>query len=170
MKCRTGSRPHFLADVMLKKAGRWLRILGFDCEFPENEDDDALMVQAANRGLILLTKDEELVARARKGGVSVFHVKKVHNSRQVAEIMNAFKLKMPAKIAPRKCAACNGELGRARKKDVAGKVHKNVLKHYRSFWVCEKCGHVFWKGSHWERIEDEAKNIRKELAKAKKSD
>jgi hypothetical protein len=164
---RTAGGLHFLADVMLKKAGRWLRILGFDCEFPESEDDSAILEQAEDRGLVLLTKDVELVARARKAGVRVLHVKKVHNTKQVAEIMHAFKLKAPAKLAPTKCAACNGELRKARKSEVAGKVHERVLAARKSFWLCTSCGHIFWKGSHWEKIEDEFALIKKELAKLK---
>jgi len=156
---------NFLADVMLKKAGRWLRILGFDCAFPESEDDDAILEQASNRGLVLLTKDEELIARARKAGIRVFGVTKVHNVKQVAEIMNAFCLKPPSTLTPTKCASCNGLLRRAKKGEVSGKVHKNVLANRRAFWVCANCGHIFWKGSHWERIEDEFRLIRKELAK-----
>ncbi len=179
----SSASPHFLADVMLKKAGRWLRILGFDCAFPENEDDSAILEQAsrfsgepekgrlsqqgkcANRGLILLTKDEELIARAKKAGVRVFHVKKIHNTKQVAEIMHAFGLKPPSKLAPTKCASCNGELRKAKKGEVAGKVHERVLANRRAFWICTNCGHIFWKGSHWERIEDEFRLIRAELAK-----
>lgn len=159
----------FLADVMLKKAGRWLRILGFDVAFPLDEADDAILKQAAEQDRLLLTKDEELVKRAQNAGVKVYLVKKLHNPKQVAEIMSEFSLAMPQKIVPKRCAACNGLLKSAEKAQVGAKVPEKVLAEKEKFWLCNSCGHVFWEGSHWERILESAKEIAGEMEEIEKT-
>jgi len=58
--------PKFIADVMLGKLARWLRILGYDVAYDPNADDEALVQRAVNEGRILLTKDRRLVERWRK--------------------------------------------------------------------------------------------------------
>jgi len=161
-----GGGPRFLADIMLQKAGRWLRILGFDVEFPESEDDDKIMEQAKRRGLVLLTRDEELVRRAHKAGVAVFMVTKVHNARQVAEIMRRFGLKIGQFPSRTRCPSCNGRLKEVEgKEEVRGKVPRKSFAAHDQFWLCKNCGQVFWEGSHWGRINREVERIRRELEK-----
>jgi len=158
----------FLEDVMMKKAGRWLRLLGHDVEPGESEDDDALLAQAQKHGLILLTKDVELHQRARKAGVQDFLPTKKGNVKEVAEILAHFGLNADNFPSRTRCPECNGALHEAGKKEVAGKVPARSLEHHSQFWLCSKCGQAFWEGSHWERIGKEVGKIRGELAKLEK--
>jgi len=57
-----GEAPRFLADAMLGRLARWLRILGYDVEYFPGEDDE-LVHQARREGRILLTRDTRLVRR-----------------------------------------------------------------------------------------------------------
>lgn len=36
------------------------------------------------------------------------------------------------------------------------------MKHDK-FWLCKKCGKVFWQGSHWERINENVEKIKEIL-------
>jgi hypothetical protein len=162
----------FLADVMMKKAGRWLRILGYDVAFPLDEADDAILEQAKAQGRTLLTKDEELARRAEKAGIPVHATRKIHNPSQVAEILLRFGLKMPRALAPKRCPACNGVLRKSKKADrekLERSVHPNVLATKKIFWICPDCGHVFWKGTHWDRIVESSAEIRAALKEAEET-
>ncbi|MDO8339709.1 MAG: Mut7-C RNAse domain-containing protein [Candidatus Burarchaeum sp.] len=158
----------FLEDIMMKKAGRWLRMLGYDVEPGESEDDDALLAQAQRDGLTLLTKDRELHQRALTAGVGSFLPTKNGKIKEVAEILAHFGLNADNFPSRTRCPECNGPLREAGRKEVEAKVPAKSLEHYSQFWLCTKCGQVFWEGSHWEKIEKEVEKIRAELAKIEK--
>ena len=64
----------FLADAMLGKLSRWLRMLGQDVEYNVELGDDQLLVQAKAEGRVLLTKDFELYQRALSRGLKRFYL------------------------------------------------------------------------------------------------
>ena len=55
--------PRFLADAMLERLARWLRVLGFDAECAAGPDA-AIMSRAAGEARHLLTRDRRLAADA----------------------------------------------------------------------------------------------------------
>lgn len=52
----------FLADGMLGKLTRWLRMLGQDVRYSVQFDDSELLVLAKKEERVLLTKDLELIS------------------------------------------------------------------------------------------------------------
>jgi len=57
--------PRFIADCMLGKLARWLRVLGYDAAYERRISDDDLVRRARSEGRILLTRDTRLVRRRR---------------------------------------------------------------------------------------------------------
>src|SRR5690606_36570298 len=57
--------PRFLADAMLARLARWLRVLGFDTAFEPELLDRELVALAVAEGRILLTRDRQLVEHLR---------------------------------------------------------------------------------------------------------
>lgn len=53
----------FVADVMVGKLARWLRMLGFDTAYSNKFEDDELLRIAQSEARILLTRDVPLAAR-----------------------------------------------------------------------------------------------------------
>ncbi|MDI7277663.1 MAG: Mut7-C RNAse domain-containing protein, partial [Anaerolineae bacterium] len=49
--------PSFVADAMLGRLARWLRILGYDTLYDPRWHDDELVRLARAQGRILLTRD-----------------------------------------------------------------------------------------------------------------
>ena len=62
----------FLADGMLGKLSRWLRILGHDVKYSNALEDRELLVIAKKERRILLTKDLELCQRFAAKGLEAF--------------------------------------------------------------------------------------------------
>jgi uncharacterized protein with PIN domain len=53
----------FVADTMLGRLAKWLRILGYDTVYPGQETDQRLARIAAEEGRVLLTRDVDLASR-----------------------------------------------------------------------------------------------------------
>ncbi|MCX6776788.1 MAG: Mut7-C RNAse domain-containing protein [Candidatus Micrarchaeota archaeon] len=150
----------FVADEMLKKLARWLRLLGVETLYPDSIDDDEIIKFTKKHDKILLTMDSELCRRARKQGLSVFLVPRKSTEEQLVLLIKRFKLDVsdaPSKVL---CPLCNGMLKEAGKKDVKSKVLPEVLSKHEEFWMCKKCKKVFWEGSHWERIKRNLEKVK----------
>jgi len=52
-----------------------------------------------------------------------------------------------------RCVRCNGVLEPVRKDDVLDRLPRNTARYYDEFKVCDGCGQVYWRGSHFERLE-----------------
>ena len=149
MDCR------FLADEMMKKTAKWMRLLGYDTEFFEGGDTAAL-AEAKRSGRILLTKDEELGRRAESTGIPFLFLKQEKLEEDLAIIIEKYGLEMgfPEKT---RCPECNGELEEKECASLEG-LPEDVVEEKRRCWKCASCGKNYWEGGHW-------KNIKKVLQK-----
>src|SRR5512139_2273930 len=58
-----GSPPCFVADVMLGRLAKWLRIAGFDVLYSNRYSDDELVALSRRERRILLSRDTRLLVR-----------------------------------------------------------------------------------------------------------
>jgi uncharacterized protein with PIN domain len=142
----------FVADGMLGKLARWLRMMGHDVKYSAASDDDALLVLAKKERRILLTKDLELYQRAVAKGVGAFYVEGKTEAERLAELAERFRIPLVINLEESRCPNCNTKLRSTPKEKIAGKVEKNTYLHYDEFWRCPRCGQVYWQGAHWDRI------------------
>ncbi len=49
--------------------------------------------------------------------------------------------------------ACGAKLCMVTKEEVASRVPPRALAGHEEFWECDRCGQVFWPGTHWRRID-----------------
>jgi len=148
--------PRFIADVHLGTLARRLRVLGFYTELPEQGEDAYLAGRAAEEGLILLSRDRQLLMRkiVERG----MYVKATDPREQVREVV--YRLDLYDRLAPfSRCAVCNGQLreltiGSEEWEEKKGLIPPGVRSWCRRYRVCEGCGKVFWRGSHVERLEE----------------
>jgi uncharacterized protein with PIN domain len=156
----------FVADMMLKKLARWMRILGYDTIYPDFAEDSRIMELARKEKRVLLTQDVELASRARKKEIGVLLVpREAEVESQVSFVLRELGLSIDF---PRRtlCPQCNGELMVVGRKGVMGNenVPVGVLERNSSFWLCKNCKKVYWEGSHWGRIKKAVEEIKKESA------
>jgi len=143
----------FLCDQMLGDLARWLRFLGFDTYYANNEiNDDDLLKISKNENRILLTKDKELIIRANKIGISVVKIDLKILDDQIIQILKTSNLKINKKDILSRCSKCNDFLLKVNKDDVKELVPPMIFKNNDLFWKCDKCKTVYWKGSHYEKI------------------
>jgi uncharacterized protein with PIN domain len=48
--------------------------------------------------------------------------------------------------------ACGGPLRPVAKDSVAERIPPRTARWKDDYFVCERCGRLFWPGTHWERI------------------
>ncbi len=61
-----------------------------------------------------------------------------------------------------RCPNCGEFLRSAEKETLAEMIPARTYDAYEEFWVCDSCGKVYWRGSHWKNIlgtVDEARRI-----------
>ncbi len=139
----------FVADVMVGKLARWLRIMGYDVLYFHNAKDDFLIYVAKEDNRILLTRDRRLYLDALQAKARAFCLYSSKTVEQLEEVRDAFSLK--AKPVAR-CAICNFELKAVSKDEVNGLVPEFVWYRNSIFWRCEGCGKVYWNGTHLKNM------------------
>jgi uncharacterized protein with PIN domain len=142
----------FIADGMLGKLTRWLRMLGQDIEYSNQFEDAELIALAEKEQRILLTKDSELYQRAIAEGIETFYVEGLTEAEKLAELAKRFDFSLTIDLKRSRCPRCNANIELTPKDRLAGKVEKKTLIHYNEFRTCSKCGKIYWQGAHWEGI------------------
>ena len=151
--CMDGKTPpRFIADAMLGKLARWLRIFGFDVEYSKRSSDEDLLKRTLSEGRILLTRDRDL---HRKAFPHSLLLASMELEEQLGEVIEAFGLS--SYDPPTRCPICNTILKEVKREDLTSQVPKSSLERYDDFYICPGCGKVYWHGSHWERIVSRAR-------------
>ncbi len=138
---------------MLGGLAKWLRAAGHDTYYArEGTDvsDRSLTSKALEEGRVLLTSDGGFLERkpVRDGELDLLMVPHLPVEEQLRVVVDHFAL---ARRGSR-CMECNGELGIVPPDAVANRVPSGVAGYHQEFYLCERCGRVFWHGSHWARI------------------
>ncbi|MEO7495208.1 MAG: Mut7-C RNAse domain-containing protein [Massilia sp.] len=147
MAPRTASR--FVADAHLGALARMLRMAGFDTVYRNDIGDDEIAALAADGERAALTRDRDLLKRREV--VAGAYVRALKPAAQFAEMVERFDLR--ARFAPfTLCLHCNAPLRVVAKAEVSERLPPMVRAGQHEFSHCERCGRVFWKGSHWEHM------------------
>ncbi|MEM0475727.1 MAG: Mut7-C RNAse domain-containing protein [Candidatus Norongarragalinales archaeon] len=157
-------KTSFVADAMLGKLCRWLRLVGVRVAYAPEEkirDDDELIKFAANKNAVLLTRDEELAKKARDY-CRVFLIKPNDLRSQFREAARTLEIKIPKRETQALCPKCGSRLKRVAKKTVKALVWPRVYTRHKAFWRCanERCAQIYWKGTHVREIRRVLKEIR----------
>jgi len=145
---------YFLADGMLGRFARWLRLLGHDVEYLNKASDDELLEAALKENRVLLTCDLALYRLATARGADAFHVEGKTEAEKLANIARRFRIALEVDTKVSRCPICNSPIIRTTKNAVKGKIPRSTLKRYDEFWVCTGCGRCYWHGCHWKKIDE----------------
>lgn len=158
--CDSENTPAFACDAMCGGLARWLRALGYDATFTEGIDDADLVEHARRDARVLITSDGPLMERRviTSGEVRAYFLPRGLNLLdQVRRVATDFGL------TPRdaRCTRCNGPLEVVSREGAADAVPARSLLWATQFYRCRICGHAYWNGSHWKRVE----RVREDIAR-----
>jgi len=140
---------------MLGKLSRWLRMLGYETQYQNDQSDKDLLAVAKQDSLILLTSDEELYRTASIRGLETFLIQGRTEPERLANLAKRYNLTLEINPKDSRCPTCGSPITEKPKHEVEGAVPPATFKVYSTFWVCTnpKCAKVYWQGSHWKKIE-----------------
>lgn len=141
--------PRFILDNHLGRLAVYLRMLGFDCRYRNDYQDDELAQVACQEGRILLTRDRRLLMR--KIVSQGYWCKSQDPRTQLLEIVQRYNL--AGKITPfRRCLRCNTLLQSVSKTDILDRLQPLTIRYYNDFALCPGCQQIYWKGTHYEHM------------------
>ncbi len=144
-------RPRFILDTHLGRLASYLRMMGFDTLYRNDYPDDELAQVSHDEERILLSRDVGCLKRSLV--IYGYFVRNMNPQKRIVEVMERFAL--ADQVEPFKhCLKCNGTLHPVDKADIVERLPYNTAKYYDEFHLCESCGQVFWKGSHYERMQE----------------
>ncbi len=150
--------PRFLLDCHLGRLTAHLRMLGFDCLY-QNDYEDTQMAEILQReGRILLTRDRRLLMR--KVVQHGYCLRSLEPLEQLTEVIQRFNL--ADKFHPfHRCLRCNHPLEPVDKSAILDRLEPLTKKYFDEFHLCPACGQVYWKGSHYERMQKVIEEVAK---------
>lgn len=141
----------FLADRMLGRLARYLRLLGYDVSYPQPCVDAGLVAMAMGEGRVLLTRDIGILERLgpAKGNPKVVILRSQVVTEQVEQLASEGWLGRPG---PPRCAFCNRVLEDVDLFEARHLVPPYTCSVHTQFMYCSGCNRVYWEGSHLERF------------------
>jgi len=143
----------FIADSMLGRLAKWLRLIGYDTLYFRDIEDSLLLRIAREEQRVLLTRDTRIVKVRGLGQ----HLLLSYNDpfEQLKEVVDSLDLMRKGKTPTlhSRCAICNGTLADITKEHAQGHVPEYVLKTALNFRRCMQCKRLYWKGTHTDRID-----------------
>jgi uncharacterized protein with PIN domain len=150
----------FLADAMLGRLARWLRILGYDTDYDKAITEEALIERAIREDRWLLTRDRRLVLRKLlRGRHTLLDADDVDGQLRQLHRDLAIDLDLTHQRAYR-CADCNVAIIAISHDEAVSLVPPFVAEQYRAFLQCPQCRRVFWPGTHWQDLDRRLTAIR----------
>jgi uncharacterized protein with PIN domain len=140
----------FVLDTHLGRLARYLRMLGFDARYRNDFGDQELADISSGERRILLTRDRGLLKRGQV--THGYCVRETEPKRQLAEVVRRFDL--VGSIRPfARCIRCNGVLETVDKDQVRDQLPPKTREYFEDFRRCTRCEQVYWRGSHFERMQ-----------------
>ncbi len=138
----SGREKVLLVDAMLGKLTRFLRILGYNTLYIQDESDDEILDKLAKiPDAILITGDKNLFVTACKRGLNACYINSnLDIAMQLRKLRKMGVIEIEFNAGKTRCPICNEKLMLK-----AGEGSKIL-------WICRKCNKEYWIGKHWKNI------------------
>jgi hypothetical protein len=157
-----GGEAGFACDCMCCGAARTLRAWGYCSWWRYGVEDAELIARALERELVVVTGDSGIMQRrvVSQGTVrAVFIPVGLDRWQQLECVLREIPL---PRLEPR-CMKCGGELRPVDKEACRQRIPPRTYAWKDEYWVCEKCGSLFWEGTHWDSIEQKLRAVEQKL-------
>lgn len=144
-------RPvRFVLDTHLGRLATYLRLLGIDTLYHNGYDDETLAELSQREARVLLTRDRGLLKRRIVD--FGYCVRETNPKEQIVSLLHAYRLR--SEIEPwRRCLRCNALLEAVDKAEVLAQLEPKTKRYFEDFRRCQGCGQVYWRGSHYDRMQ-----------------
>lgn len=147
----------FLVDSMLGRLAKWLRILGYDAEYyNDNKNRRGIIYRSLQQKRIVLTRDHRL---SKKRAYKLICIQSNFFEDHLKQLEKELDLKFDKNKLFRRCSICNVLLEKIDKKEILNKVPPYIYSTHNEFSRCPKCNRIYWAGSHLELLEEKLRML-----------
>ena len=148
--------PCFLADRMVGKLARWLRLLGYDTIYWPQLSPDGVIREARRQQRIILTRDTRI--RRRKDAPQLIFLEQDRFREQLKQVVSELQLNPVLQLFTR-CSECNTLPQAIVKEDVRERVPEYVWQTQEEFRLCPSCQRIYWGATHKEHVLEELRRL-----------
>ena len=152
----TTAAPRFLADRMLGRLVKWLRILGHDTAYLPQLSPQGLIREGRQQGRIILTRDNRVLRQKDAPQIIFIHHDLFRD--QLKQVITACHLDPFAQLFTR-CGECNEPLAAVEKGEVRDQVPEYVWQTQSEFHRCLGCHRLYWGATHKEHVMAELRHL-----------
>ena len=145
----------FVADKMLGRLAKWLRIIGQDVTYGPHLSGYGLIRAARKEGRLILTRDRTVV---KKSPPAYLLIESDQFREQLKQVVDACHLD-PLKDGFTRCVECNTLLEAMSKEAVEHKVPPYVYSTQERFSFCGRCQRIYWPATHQQKMLEELKSM-----------
>lgn len=127
----------FDVDGMLGRLAKWLRILGFDTAYPCGKPSEDRYFVTANKRI---TDPRAIIVEGDDP------------AEQLRQVLDAARVVPDPDLFLSRCLLCNVPVREIPKDRVRDRVPAEICEAISIFNECPRCGHIYWEGSHADRI------------------
>ena len=153
----------FVVDVNVGRLAKWLRVMGYDTEFPRGEDDNDLVRIALRENRVLVTRDAGIGRRraVRQGLMRLVHIKDDGLRSQLRQLVRDLTLNLEGGFS--RCVHCNQLLHPVEKGAVASRLPHYVFQNHQNFMECSQRRRLYWRGTHWSAMVSQLAQVYQEV-------
>jgi len=139
----------FIATKELGRLAKWLRILGYDTTYFNQDNKASFLISALREDRVILTRNTRLTP---SNGMRFLRIKSNFVSGQIKEVLSGLSLKPVEDCMFSRCVICNETLNSLPKEIAKDRVPQYVFNTQEVFLICLKCKRIFWQGTHWGNV------------------
>jgi uncharacterized protein with PIN domain len=150
----------FIVDHNAGKLVKWLRMLGYDTLFFTGDDDWQMVITALKETRVILTRDTGIMKRGvvADGRVRAVLIQSDDSREQFRQVVETLGLDYHSGLFTR-CMECNTPLKVRTIEQVKDRVPPHVFKTQREYKECPSCHRIYWKGTHWQAMNEKLANL-----------
>ena len=147
----------FIADRMLGKLAKELRMLGYDTLYYRGEDAYSLIKLAREQSRIILTRTTHLLPKRPEDRIA--RVMEDRPFLQLRELIQRKVIVLKEEILFSRCLLCNVPLDEILREEAEGKVPDFIFYQHKAFVRCPQCQRIYWPGSHQENMRKKVEEL-----------
>ncbi len=142
----------FIADAMLGRLTRWLRLSGYDVLYTDDMEDGLILRISREEGRIILTRDKGLYEKAKRNNAQAFLLTTNDFAERIRQLQKELGVVIQDDPKVSRCPVCNGEIEKIPKEEVGPEAPEGITEQIDEFWRCIECKKIYWQGGHWKNI------------------
>jgi uncharacterized protein with PIN domain len=141
----------FIADRMLGRLAKELRMLGYDTVYYRDESTYALIKLAREESRVILTRSTQLTPKRPED--RIVKVMEDKPPLQLKELIQKKVISLNKETLFSRCLVCNIPLKEISREEAEGKVPDFIFYQQKEFVRCPQCQRIYWPGSHQENMQ-----------------